>query len=428
ATVSLRGIPTSNVAIGDLSMRLEINNTTRAVNETITGLTNPLVLPVGPYVRVEVGTPSVPISLTVFGQTLKGVFVFEQATSAGPDHQLNTTDDVKIIRVSATNVELFLGDDNQTPSNLSDDVGVRITNGSALFLITPAGFAGEITASASLRISDGNAATVHQVRVAIDNLSQAVDEQFRIGGSIQTLSLPAGPFVRVELNGLTLTILGQRLSGDLSVERVTVAGNPVTRITAANVALRIGTDQRDFVTVANGQGFLQISGGTGGGVFGRLTAAVTVNVPNVLVSGTFDVQINTTATDQTVSLAGQTLTLTRDSVKVSGTNVTLGILGQQLTGSVTFEKAGNVVGLAIKDASLRLGEGTRTFVTVALPQGAVLITNEGIAATLPAGITLSADLSRDFQFSGTVTVAINTTMAAVSRTFTVGAGSVTLNL
>ena len=159
------------------------------------------------------------------------------------------------------NVELFLGDDNQTPSNLSDDVGVRITNGSALFLITPAGFAGEITASASLRISDGNAATVNQVRVAINNLSQAVDEQFRIGGSLQTLSLPMGPFVRVELNGLTLTILGQRLSGDFAVERVALGG-PVT-ITAANVALRIGTDQRDFVTVSNGQGFLRISGGTG---------------------------------------------------------------------------------------------------------------------------------------------------------------------
>ncbi|PYQ02014.1 MAG: hypothetical protein DMF83_24450, partial [Acidobacteria bacterium] len=427
ATVSLRGIPTSNVTIGDLSMRLEINNTTRAVNETITGLTNPLVLPVGPYVRVEVGTPSVPISLTVFGQTLKGVFVFEQATSAGPDHQLNTTDDVKIIRVSATNVELFLGDDNQTPSNLSDDVGVRITNGSALFLITPAGFAGEITASASLRISDGNAATVNQVRVAINNLSQAVDEQFRIGGSLQTLSLPMGPFVRVELNGLTLTILGQRLSGDFAVERVALGG-PVT-ITAANVALRIGTDQRDFVTVSNGQGFLRISGGTGGGVFGRLTAAVTVNVPNVLVSGTFDVRINTTTTDQTVSLGGQTLTL-KPGVKVSGTNVTLGILGQQLTGSVTFEQdtAGNI-GLAIKDASLRLGDGTRTFVTVAVSQGAVLITNQGIAASVTAGITLSADLSRDFQFSGTVTLALNTTTAPVSRTFTVGdAGSVTLNL
>src|SRR5204862_438703 len=64
ATVSLRGIPTSNVTIGDLSMRLEINNTTRAANATITGLTNPLVLPARPYARVEVGTPAVPISLT----------------------------------------------------------------------------------------------------------------------------------------------------------------------------------------------------------------------------------------------------------------------------------------------------------------------------------------------------------------------------
>src|SRR5438445_3860226 len=111
-------------------------------------------------------------------------------------------------------------------------------------------------------------------------------------------------------------------------------------------------------------------------------------------------------------------------------NVTIVLLCHQHPGSVTCEQdtAGNI-GLAIKDASLRLGDGTRTFVTVAVSQGAVLITNQGIAASVTAGITLSADLSRDFQFSGPVTLALNTTTAPVSRTFTVGdAGSVTLNL
>ena len=126
-------------------MQLQINNTQAAVDETIAvgaGSVH-LLLPEGPYLRVQIGTLASPVEITAFGQVLKGVFAFEQVTNAGADETLNTTDDRKIIRIQAEGIELFLGDDGGTPGSTpaltADDIGVRISNGSALLLLTPDG-------------------------------------------------------------------------------------------------------------------------------------------------------------------------------------------------------------------------------------------------------------------------------------------------
>ena len=112
ATVSLKGIPTSNVTIGDLSMRLEINNTTQAVNETFTGLASPLVLPAGPYVRVEVGTPSVRVSLTPKGvearETIQKLYQ-RQLTSVEAVGQVSL-DDFKSLNKALVRLERFWTD------------------------------------------------------------------------------------------------------------------------------------------------------------------------------------------------------------------------------------------------------------------------------------------------------------------------------
>jgi hypothetical protein len=431
ATVAQRGIV--GLTLGG-SITLQINNTTQPVNELFEGLSQRLVLPAGPFVRVEVdGT------LDVAGQVLGGIFAFEQITSAGADEVINTTDDAEILRIAATNVRLFLGDDGGTPGDTApdtnDDAGIRISKGNAKFLITPAGFAGEIGAAASIKLGVATA-TADEVLVQINNTTQAVSEEFLIGGETDTLELPAGPFFSASLTGLSINVAGQTLTGDFTF--IQIIDNPDTAedeteilLRARNVGLRIGTDSRDFVIVRDGEGDLRIQGGaTNSGIAGRVMATVEVDIPGVTVGGTFEVEINTTggAFDLDPGPGSDSIDA---GIKVTGTNVSLSILGQTLTGSFTFEKdeVNNVVGVAVKDVTLELGDGDDPFVTVTITQGGLLLTKEGIAAEVTAGITLNPALSEDFSFTGSVTVSINNTSSAVNKTFDIGdAGSVTLNL
>ena len=146
ATFELRGIDSADFSIAPVTVQLQINNTQKAVNETIAvgaGAVT-IAVPKGPYLRVQIGTLASPVSITAYGQVLEGVFAFEQVTNAGADGVLNTTDDKKVIRIQGAAIELFLGDDGGTPGKTAaltaDDVGVRISNGTALLLLTPDGF------------------------------------------------------------------------------------------------------------------------------------------------------------------------------------------------------------------------------------------------------------------------------------------------
>ncbi|CAB5080406.1 hypothetical protein D3OALGB2SA_510, partial [Olavius algarvensis associated proteobacterium Delta 3] len=433
ASVALRGI--QGLSLGG-TITLQINATEQAVNETFEGLGSPLVLPAGPYLRVEVDG-----SLTLAGQALSGVFAFEQTRGAGPDGVLNTTDDIGILRIAAAIDLLFIGDDNDTPG-VDDDAGIRISEGLGKFLITPAGFAGELSASAVMTIPGIASASAEGILVQINTTDQAVHETFRLRDDIETLVLPAGPFISAAVSGLSLDIFGQRLTGDFTFTRRSTGDgldnipgtedDPVEiRVAARNVTLRLGTDARDFVVVQDGTGDLQIFGGPDGGLAGRLSATVTVDVPGVMVSGTFEVRINSTPDDVPLDVGGGTVITLTPGVQVTGTGIRLTILGQTITGSVAFEKdsTNNAVGVAVLDARLELGDGEDPFVTVTIDQGAILITNQGLAARMTAGITLNPALSEDFSFTGSVTVAINTTNAAVNKTFDIGgAGTVSLNL
>ncbi|HEX6130210.1 MAG TPA: VCBS repeat-containing protein, partial [Actinomycetota bacterium] len=428
ATVELVGLNSDAFSIGPIDFLLQINNTNRAINETFFAGATPstLVLPVGPYLRAQIGTVATPVSITVFGQQLSGVFSFERITNAGADGVLGTSDDRRIVRIAASNVELFLGDNGGTPADQSDDVGVRVTNGSAKFLLTADGFAGEISAGASIRLSPSISASVAEARIQINQMARLVDgrrvpiavnETFLVGGRTETLALPIGPFFRVDLNGLELTVFGQRLSGNFSVQQTTNVGNDgalggsgpaadttTTRITASNVGLRIGSDTRDFVVVSNGAGDFTIVGKTGatpGGVYGSLSANVAVDIPGVSLSGMFAVQLNTTTTTQGTISPG---------IKVTGTGVVLEVLGQRLSGNFTFEKntLTNVVSITV-DATLALGNGSTTFLTLDL-DGAITLTNAGMAASLTAAITSAPSFGSDFALLGTptITLQINT--------------------
>ena len=81
ATLASRGLPFTITA----SVDVQINNTTKAINETFkvgTGSTT-LVLPAGPYIRLEVGTTT-PLVLTILDQSLTGIFVSSRSHPPAP--------------------------------------------------------------------------------------------------------------------------------------------------------------------------------------------------------------------------------------------------------------------------------------------------------------------------------------------------------
>jgi hypothetical protein len=237
----------------------------------------------------------------IIGQKLKGDFILA-GFNAGEECVLHTTDDQKVVRIGANKVELFLGDDGSTPDNLADDVGVRVTGGRALFLITNAGLAGEVSAGATVYFQPGQGVSVAEIKVSINNLvldgvPQPVNEEFQVGDSTETLSLPAGAVRAVEVNGINIEIGGQTLSGNLAFERVTLLGSDgkiggtngaadttVTRVEASQISLRLGTADRDFVVVSHRHGFLQIIGNTRREerrIFGTISATVQITVPGL---------------------------------------------------------------------------------------------------------------------------------------------------
>ena len=95
-------------------------------------------------------SPATRPSISILGQTLKGVALFEQK---------KTATGAKIVRIAFAEVDLFLGDvgadgeiDGEArPDSTIDDVGLRLTNGVGAFIITPTGMAGEVSGAVELQ-------------------------------------------------------------------------------------------------------------------------------------------------------------------------------------------------------------------------------------------------------------------------------------
>ena len=117
------------------TFRIAINNRLSAVDEVIMVGDTAVVLdlPAGPFLRVE----AINAELTILGQTLTGNFAFEK-------FQLPGTPVRDVIKVSASNVGLRLGDGSTDFVVLSEGVG--------LFLLLPEGIAADVQADVALNI------------------------------------------------------------------------------------------------------------------------------------------------------------------------------------------------------------------------------------------------------------------------------------
>ena len=188
-----------------------------------------------------------------------------------------------------------------------------------------------------------------------------------MAGVPTTLSIDAGAAVRVVGTGLQLTVLGQTLTGDLTITRSTdAAGRAILTVDGRNLALVLGSGTTTATITQHGSATLVVAPT---GVKASIGVDVAVSVPGVTVSGNVALVID--------SATGY--------LKATGTGLDLNVLGQRIHGSFTFEQVGTgptaVVRIGVADGTISLGG----LVEVSDAHGLFVLAGGGVAGELPPG-------------------------------------------
>ncbi|MDB4411102.1 hypothetical protein N9182_00820, partial [bacterium] len=347
--------------------------------------------------------------ISVSGQTIMGNFSFEQVT--------NPEENTSIVRVAVENASVTLG---------TADAGLRLTQGRGLFLLTSYGFAAEISAQVEVLPSDA-LRIEGELTLQINTTGNEIDETFRVGAATRSLELPSGPYFRLEGNDIILAVAGQRLSGNFVFESIVLdrgtlaedASDDTTaiRIAITDASLGLGDGDREFISLTNGEGYFLIISAPNpadSGVAGNLTVDVTTDLDGFEFSGTLNLELNQTgrAIDEEFVVNNITQDLELEAgnyFRATGTNLTIEIGGQSLTGNFAFEQrdeAGEQVTiLSFNEVSLGLGDGTTDFVNVTLASGELVLRSSGVTGSFTGVIALNVP---NVTMGGTATVTFDT--------------------
>ncbi|HEX5859287.1 MAG TPA: hypothetical protein VFY91_14380, partial [Microbacterium sp.] len=373
-------------------------------------------LPGGPYVRVALTG----LALAFLGQSLRADIAVERLTSGG----------TPITVVGLANVGLFLGDD-KTTADVADDIGVRLSNGSGILVLAAAGLAGRIEGTIAVNLPAG-AQLRGSLALVLNTTAARVAASVLVGTTTQALDVAAGPYLRFEGAGLTLTVLDQSLTADVAIERVTAlsesglpdGGRTVLRIAATSVQLSLGGG---VLTLTDGAALILLTTGTSPALAGRITGAVALDVPGVAFSGNIAVEFNTAAEgiDESFTVNGQTLVLVLPPggadgyIRLAGDAVVLTVAGQSLVTDLEVTDADGTLTLTLRNTRLALG-GSNPLVTLAQPSSGAGATSTivlvgasataGAAAGAYGAIAVGVSIALpDVSVTGTITVAFNTT-------------------
>ncbi|HWW00016.1 MAG TPA: Calx-beta domain-containing protein [Candidatus Acidoferrum sp.] len=343
------------------------SQTAKSVTVNGTALNIPALL-AGPYLQVQAtgATPGTHAQLTVLGIPMMGDFLFENKT---------TNASHKVVTVAAANVSFGLG---TVTNNL-----VSISNGSAAFIISANGVAGQGTVTVG--VSAPGVTLSGTFGVAVNQTNGAVNETVTIGGSPVTVNLPAGPYLQVSGTGITLGFLGITVTGDFSFEQKTTTTNTqLVTVVANNVGFNFGTS---LITATGGSGFFVLNDS---GIVGQ--GSITINIGAFGgFSHTFNWAFNSTdpALDQTVTVDGIQHVLNQVDGPFNqlslGSPVTLSITAGGQTQSIgvtglvlTLDSAHNDVLVGVSGLSTTVGTSGVTL-HVGGGTGAFVINSSGVA-------------------------------------------------
>ena len=346
--------------------------------------------------RVVLGTQSAPATLTIGGQSLSGIFAFSQITGTLPAGSPPGSQPPTTAYVAATAVSLSIAGG-----------AVTVSDGSGLFVINSAGVAGRLQGTVAVTVPGNAVGFAGTFTVAVNSTNARVQAAVALGTQTTALDLPAGPYLRVEGTGITVTMGGQTFGGDVSFVRATNASLAVvTEVSFANVTAGFGDGTTNVLTLTGGTGAFLLDGT---GLAGRLSGTVTVSVPGVGVTGTLGLVLNTTATHVVDSLTVGSTIINLDIpsgpyLELTGTGLSLTLAGVSVAGDLTFTQTGagaaRVVTLSIANGSLTLG----TLAPISFA-GDVLVTRSGVAARLALSVSTLA--LGDVSATGTFTLELN---------------------
>ncbi|MDA8439896.1 MAG: hypothetical protein M0Z51_13690, partial [Propionibacterium sp.] len=388
------------------------------------------------------GTTSVRVNTT--GDVISQTLTIAGSTDPGVVLDFPTTDQVTSFAVTGATVAFgpgsFTGD--LSFSRTGTDVTASITNGAVDLgsAVSVTGISGTVLFGA-----DGIAASLTVAHVTVAALGLDVAGSLDVNTtnapvtSIDgtTVDLPAGPYLRASVTGASLSILGQTISADVTVERATAPdGSATVKIGLGNVSLTLGAGLGNAQTIgiSQGTGLLVL---TGAGVAGRVSGTVTVDFGSAFtLAGSLDLAINTTAApvDTSLTVGGQTVSVSVPAgpyVAFAGTNLTLIVMGQTLTGDVMVEKSTpltasgtpdstqSTLRLAATNVALTIG-GAQPVVQVTGGTALVVLTGDAVAGSISGTVAVAVP---QVSVTGTLGVQFNTGTTAVDETFTVGAGT-----
>src|SRR5262249_50555819 len=115
---------------------------------------------------------------------------------------------------------------------------VNVTGGSGQIIVSPRGVAGSFTATATLTLP-GLSPSGGTFKLAINSTTADVTEAFTVGSTTRTLTLPAGPYVSVEVLGLKLAFDADNfIHGDFAFDQK----DGVTRVAVTGLDISIAGD------------------------------------------------------------------------------------------------------------------------------------------------------------------------------------------
>src|SRR5439155_666352 len=298
-----------------------------------------------------------------------------------------------------------------------------------------------------------------------NTIPAAITETFEIAGQLKTLSLPAGPYVRVTVIGGQLTIGSHpALSGNFFFDRTERPdGTPLTRIAVSDLQVNV-TIGSDGAKLTEGEGGFVL---LGSGVAGMISGKADVKAVPIDAGARILLRINNTgvAVDETILLAGRAIPIRFGAAEgaifeVSFSGLSLNIADfVTLEGNVTFgtrtlsdgtaadvfagegleaflgrgppKLAGgepNPLAEGVLLSNARIGlirVGTTGPVRVINGQGALLLTGAGIAGELSGTVVIAV---KGASVGGTFSIAVNTTASPVSAAVSVGGRTVGFDL
>ncbi|HET8980295.1 MAG TPA: hypothetical protein VFN87_19240, partial [Solirubrobacteraceae bacterium] len=388
--VSSRGPPLASVTNGSGQLQISPSGVVGGLTGTVavtlpgasvTGTFSVLVNTTGAAPSGPINGQSIPAgtffeltasgaSITIGGQSLSGTLTLARSTSQG----------VTTTTLTVAGGGLSIGDGTTTFLAL-DQIAGSLT-------VSSAGIAGSLSAHVNTSALPG--LTVGTISVAVNTTSAAVN------------GLPAGPYLRGELTGASLTVAGQTVSGDFGFQRTTDATNATVVIAAiTNLTAVLGGG---VATLSNGTGIVVASSA---GLAGSVGGTLTLNVPGITLAGTLNLQVNQTTARVTDSLtvAGTPIGIdvpAGPAISVAGTGITITALGQSISGDVTLTSASGTTSLTLANGALSLAGGA---VTVSGAAGQLTIDAGGVSGNLDA--TVTSTLSA-LSFSSGLQLAIDT--------------------